>query len=147
VYSTDDAVLFNFDAGDFEISEYKEPYYVGVKWDGSTPNYLLVNEKGEKVSAVFKDSLSEVTPDYVLSDEVIYKLDGTPAFNDRYSSLKKDEAFGDAYAAHKDNMLAVFDKTGKVLFTGDKEKDKFDYMEDFAPYQEQANYNRSYYNY
>ncbi len=146
LYATDDTPLFNFDAREFEVSNYYEPYYVGTKRDSNyNSSYLLLNDKGEKVSAEFSDYLSEVTPDFVLSDECIYKLDGTKAFTDRYTTLKFDKAFQDVYSAHKDDLYTIFDKSGNVLFTGDKEKDKFDGY-DFYMYQKDSSGN-SYYNF
>lgn len=126
VYTTDDKPLFSFNAKDYSVSRYAEPYYVAVKTDSdyNTISFLL-NEQGETVSAEFKH-LNDVTSDFVLSDETIYHLDGTKAFNDHYTILRTDKVFKDVYSAHKDKLYTVFDKNGNVLFTGNEETDNFE---------------------
>ena len=126
VYNTDEQRLFNFDAQQFEISRYEEPYYIGRKTDQNYKStYLLVNDKGEVVSGEFEDSLSYVFPDFVLCNDTVYKLDGTKAFNDNYSTLGYDAVNKDAYYAKKDKRITIFDKDGNILFSGDEEKDGF----------------------
>ena len=146
VYNSDEEKLFDFDAQEFSISRYEEPYYLCLKQDQNyNSTSFLLNDKGETVSAEFKD-LSWITPDFVLSDEIVYTLDGTEVFKDRYTRLLFDKVNKDAYLASKDNLTTIFDKKGNVLFSGENNNGEFKIGNNFNFYKGEGSDNK-YFNY
>ena len=128
VYDTNDTRLFNFDEKTYRIYDYKEPYFIGKVGSGG---YVLINDKGEKVSSEFKGLFSQVFPDFVRSEDTVYRLDGTKLFEEKYDMLNFDSVNRDAYNAYNvtEKTEVVFDKTGEVLFSGNKDTDDFGGMD------------------
>ena len=121
VYDTDENRLFNFDSKDFEVKYYYAPYYVGVTSDGQ---YVLLNDSGEKVSALFNQMPDSITADFVVIENKIFELDGTQLF-EGYKSIYYDSVNKDAYYATNSSTedIIFFTKDGNILFKGNTKTD------------------------
>ena len=147
VYDTDDQLLFAYDENAYEVSRYEEPYYVARTTDANyNHTYFLLDKQGNTVSKEFSDDLSDVTPNFVLSDKRIYKLDGTQLSTDEFSSLKVDKRYGDVYAASKSGHNIIFDKNGVIILDCNTNIDKDLNAFDFYAYKSSGS-GMQYFNY
>ena len=157
VYSTEGERLFNYDATEFEIYDYMEPYYLAKTVDNDNRpyyitdpkpygrdafSYVLVNDEGKIVSGKFDHEFTFVFPDFVLSDGKVCKLDGTELFDERFDFLAYDDVNRDAYLAAKKKSVAFFDSDGNVLFKGDGDKESFKCGNNFEANEESGFYGR-----
>ena len=136
VYSTDDKLLFTYDENAYEVYQYKEPYYVARTTDANYKHtYFLLDNKGNTVSKEFSDDLYDVTPNFVLSNKRVYKLDGTQLSTDEFSSLRVDKRYGDVYSASKSGHNIIFDKNGTIILDCNSNIDKDLNAFDFYAYK------------
>ena len=147
VYDTDDQLLFAYDENAYEVSRYEEPYYVARTTDANyNHTYFLLDKQGNTVSKEFSDDLSDVTPNFVLSDKRIYKLDGTQLSTDEFSLLKVDKRYGDVYTASKSGHNIIFDKNGVIILDCNTNIDKDINAFDFYAYKSSGS-GMQYFNY
>ena len=122
VYDSEDRRLFNFNSSEYSIYSFEDPYYVGRI--ESNNNFVLINEQGETVSAEIDGYISSVAPQGYISDEVLYKLDGTPMSDQRFTSIKADTVNKDACVAYKGSVYAVFDSEGNLIVSCNTDEDE-----------------------
>ena len=117
VYDADGKLLFEYDLGGFIPMYERDGYYIGKKPSDKTTKYVVLDSKGNVISAEF-DELISVYGEIFSCNDKIYNLKGENIIGGTYKSIWPDKVFGQYYMLHNDGYYTIIDKEGKVYFNG-----------------------------
>lgn len=127
VYDTDGNKLFSYDLTGFVPYDYEEGYYIASKYEDGGSSYILMNDKGEIVSAEFKDYIS-IYGNLIRCGDELFNFKGEKIYDGKVSSVMVDVALGDCYQIRNDDYYAILKEDGTVVFDiEDEDNDDYDY--------------------
>lgn len=122
VYNADGVEQFRGDSEDYEPYSYYSGYILASKYADDGSYYVLMNEKGEIVSAEFAGDSPEPHGNMVLYNEQLCKLDGTVVLAGPFDYVRDDDDFGKALLLDgTDGTVTCVDDLGTVLWTGNED--------------------------
>lgn len=121
VYNSDREAIFTGKDGDYEPYSSFDNYLIASKYTNDGMRYVLMNLKGEIISAEFNAS-PFVYGNVVLVDDKLYAFDGTMLFEGPISYVRTDATFGKALLLEsEDGVITCIDDLNTVLWQGDKD--------------------------
>lgn len=132
VYDTDGNLRFNYDLGGFvpySIVE-EENCYIASKYNDGGSKYVVMNMKGEIISAEFNDNIT-IYNEVVYCEEKLYDFEGNQVIDGVYADVDFDKMFKRNYMLYQNNTYRLMNADGTVVFTY-KEKEADVYPSDFT---------------
>lgn len=144
VFTSEGELLFTYDKEGFTPSYVctDTEYYVATKYEEGVSTYVLMDKKGEIVSAEFPDTIS-VYGDVLYCEEKLYTFEGRQIIDGVYSNMKFDNIFGKNYLLYQDDTYRLINPDGSAIFTF-KEKQAQVFSSDFTATKEKDDENYVY---
>lgn len=120
VYNADGVEQFRGGEDDYEPYGFYFGYIQASKYVDGTIYYVLMNEKGEIVSAEFKGDSPDEYGTMLLYNGQLCTLDGTVLFEGPIKTVRQDTEFGKAWLLEgEDGTITCVDDQAQVLWSGD----------------------------
>ena len=122
VYTDQDKKAFVYSEDTYDwLNCYEEDYIVAAKYD-EVKSYVILDLKGNVVSAVFSD-LPSVYGELLCVEGQVFDFQGNPVIEGTFDRIDYDDDFGKAWFLEQENMHTWIAADGTVLYQGTEDDD------------------------